>query len=196
MLCSTAIRWLSQAISGHGAYISQDNRLIFLNNSLILAKGWSARLSRRRRWDFRPARGKPAARARARAFDRREIDIQKWRKCWVFALLFPVLARKSRSTAPRIVPNPRGIDPFGARLANLTSETSSQLTPPSSGESCKPSVPRRVVRCGGAQSISPSHGWKYAAQPPPVRSFRINVASSASAGARGAAEVKRCADGC
>jgi len=135
MLCSTAIRWLSQAISGHGAYISQDNRLIFLNNSLILAKGWSARLSRRRRWDFRPARGKPAARARARAFDRREIDIQKWRKCWVFALLFPVLARKSRSTAPRIVPNPRGIDPFGARLANLTSETSSQLTPPSSEES-------------------------------------------------------------
>src|SRR5262245_43018124 len=66
MLCSTAIRWLSQAISGHGAYISQDNRLIFLNNSLILAKGWSARLSRRRRWDFRPARGKPAALARAR----------------------------------------------------------------------------------------------------------------------------------
>src|SRR5215472_14619641 len=56
MLCSTAIRWLSQAISGHGAYISQDNRLIFLNNSLILAKGWSARLSRRRRWDLRPAR--------------------------------------------------------------------------------------------------------------------------------------------
>src|SRR5215813_15568537 len=52
----------------------------------------------------------------------------------------------------------------------------------------KPSVPRRVVRCGGAQSISPSHGWKYAAQPPPVRSFRINVASSASAGASGAAE--------
>src|SRR5262249_54330234 len=129
------IRWLSQAISGHGAYISQDNRLIFLNNSLILAKGWSARLSRRRRWDFRPARGKPATRARARALNRREIDIQKWRKCWVFALLFPVLARKSRSTAPRIVPNPRGIDPFGARLANLTSETSSQLTPPSSGES-------------------------------------------------------------
>src|SRR5262249_45365279 len=43
---------------------------------------------------------------------RREIDIQKWRKCWVFALLFPVLARKSRSTAPRIVPNPRGIDPI------------------------------------------------------------------------------------
>src|SRR5262245_15247156 len=80
MLCSTAIRWLSQAISGHGAYISQDDRLIFLNNSLILAKGWSARLSRRRRWDFRPARGKPAARARAcaRAIDRREIDIQKW----------------------------------------------------------------------------------------------------------------------
>src|SRR5215813_12851671 len=67
MLCSTAIRWLSQAISGHGAYISQDNRLIFLNNSLILAKGWSARLSRRRRWDFRHARGKPAALARARA---------------------------------------------------------------------------------------------------------------------------------
>src|SRR6516162_8234788 len=30
------------------------------------------------------------SRARARAFDRREIDIQKWRKCWVFALLFPV----------------------------------------------------------------------------------------------------------
>src|SRR5262244_3661024 len=114
MLCSSAIRLLSQAISGHGAYISQDNRLIFLNNSLILAKGWSARLSRRRRWDFRPAR----VRARARAFNRREIDIQKWRKCWVFALLFPVLARKSRSTAPRIVPNPRGIDPFGARLAN------------------------------------------------------------------------------
>src|SRR5215468_4156583 len=135
MLCSTAIRSLSQAISGHGAYISQLNRLIFLNNSLILAKGWSARLSRRRRWDFRPARGKPAARACVRAVDRREIDIQKWRKCWVFALLFPVLARKSRSTAPRIVPNPRGIDPFGARLANLTSETSSQLTPPSSGES-------------------------------------------------------------
>ena len=56
------IRWLSQAISGHGAYISQVNRLIFLNNSLILAKGRSARLSRRRRWDFRPSRGKPAAR--------------------------------------------------------------------------------------------------------------------------------------
>src|SRR5262249_30027049 len=114
-------------------------------NSLILAKGWSARLSRRRRWDFRPARGKPAARARARALtlNRREIDIQKWRKCWVFALLFPVLARKSRSTAPRIVPNPRGIDPFGARLANLTSETSSQLTPPSSGESANHRFRRR-----------------------------------------------------
>src|SRR5262245_13015477 len=52
-----------------------------------------------------------------------------------FCPVIPVLARKSRSTAPRIVPNPRGIDPFGARLANLTSETSSQLTPPSSGES-------------------------------------------------------------
>jgi class 3 adenylate cyclase len=30
------------------------------------------------------------ARAPARAIDRREIDIQKWRKCWAFALLFPV----------------------------------------------------------------------------------------------------------
>src|SRR5215831_17738931 len=39
MLCSSAIRWLSQAISGHGAYISQDNRLIFSNNSLIFSKG-------------------------------------------------------------------------------------------------------------------------------------------------------------
>jgi cytosine/adenosine deaminase-related metal-dependent hydrolase len=35
---------------------------------------------------------------RSRAIDRREIDIQKWRKCWVFALLFPVLAQKSRLT--------------------------------------------------------------------------------------------------
>src|SRR6516162_10533662 len=38
-----------------------------MNNSLILAKGRSARLSRRRRWGFRPSRGKPAARARVRA---------------------------------------------------------------------------------------------------------------------------------
>src|SRR5262249_28411494 len=28
-----------------------------------------------------------------------------------------------------------------------------------------------VVRFGGAQSISSRHGWKYAAQSPPVRSF-------------------------
>ncbi len=40
-----------------GAYIAQINRLIFVNNFLILAKGRSARLSRRRRRDFRPSRG-------------------------------------------------------------------------------------------------------------------------------------------
>jgi hypothetical protein len=67
MLCSTKIRWLSQAISGTALCIPQLNRIIFVNNSLILAKGRSARLSRRRRWDFRPSRGKPAARARVRA---------------------------------------------------------------------------------------------------------------------------------
>jgi hypothetical protein len=68
MVCSITIRCLSQAISGHGAYISQVNRLIFVNNTFILAKGSvSARLSRRRRWDFRPSRGKDLSRARARA---------------------------------------------------------------------------------------------------------------------------------
>ena len=47
-----------------GAYIAQINRLIFVNNFLILAKGRSARLSRRRRRDFRPSRGNlPLARA-------------------------------------------------------------------------------------------------------------------------------------
>src|SRR5215475_7963927 len=115
MLCSTAIRWLSQAISGHGAYISQDNRLIFLNNSLILQTVGQPACPAGGVGTFGPRAGnlpQTRVRARARAFDRREIDIQKWRKCWVFALLFPVLARKSRSTAPRIVPNPRGIDPF------------------------------------------------------------------------------------
>src|SRR6516162_2251904 len=76
-----------------------------MNNSLILAKGRSARLSRRRRWGFRPSRGKPAARARVRArltraFDRREIDIQKWRKCWVFALLFPVPLLRHQESFP------------------------------------------------------------------------------------------------
>src|SRR5262249_18253974 len=136
MLCSSAIRWLSQAISGHGAYISQDNRLIFLNNSLILAKGWSARLSRRRRWDFRPARGKPAARAR-------EIDIQKWRKCWVFALLFPFLARKSRSTAPSIVPNPRGIDPFGGAAREFDFRDEFAADSPLQRRVCELSVPER-----------------------------------------------------
>jgi hypothetical protein len=45
-------------------YIAQINRLIFVNNCLILAKGRSARLSRRRRRDFRPSRGNmPLARA-------------------------------------------------------------------------------------------------------------------------------------
>jgi hypothetical protein len=49
-----------------GAYIAQINRLIFVNNFLILAKGRSARLSRRRRRDFRPSRGNlPVARVRA-----------------------------------------------------------------------------------------------------------------------------------
>jgi hypothetical protein len=51
-----------------GAYIAQINRLIFVNNFFILAKGRSARLSRRRRRDFRPSRGNlPLARASARA---------------------------------------------------------------------------------------------------------------------------------
>jgi len=49
-----------------GAYIAQINRLIFVNNFLILAKGRSARLPRQRRRDFRPSRGNlPPARARA-----------------------------------------------------------------------------------------------------------------------------------
>jgi len=48
-----------------GAYIAQINRLIFVNNFLILAKDRSARLFRRRR-DFRPSRGNlPLARVRA-----------------------------------------------------------------------------------------------------------------------------------
>jgi site-specific DNA-methyltransferase (adenine-specific) len=52
-----------------GAYIAQINRLIFVNNFLILAKGRSARLSRRRRRDFRPSRGNlPLARACAQPF--------------------------------------------------------------------------------------------------------------------------------
>ena len=56
-----------------GAYIAQINRSIFVNNFLILAKGRSARLSRRRRRDFRPSRGNlPLARACART-DRRQI---------------------------------------------------------------------------------------------------------------------------
>jgi hypothetical protein len=49
-----------------GAYIAQINRLIFVNNFFILAKGRSARLSRRQRRDFRPSRGNlPLARVRA-----------------------------------------------------------------------------------------------------------------------------------
>jgi hypothetical protein len=48
-------------------YIPQLNRVIFVNNSLILAKGLVSRLSRRRRWDFRPRAGNlPLARACAR----------------------------------------------------------------------------------------------------------------------------------
>jgi hypothetical protein len=54
------------------AYIAQINRLIFVNNFFILAQGRSARLSRRRRRDFRPSRGNlPLARACARIYRRR-----------------------------------------------------------------------------------------------------------------------------
>ena len=38
-----AIRWLSQAISGHGAYIPELNGLIFVNNSLISGRETPAR---------------------------------------------------------------------------------------------------------------------------------------------------------
>jgi hypothetical protein len=38
MVCSITIRCLSQAISGHGAYISQVNRLIFVNNNFYFSK--------------------------------------------------------------------------------------------------------------------------------------------------------------
>src|SRR6516162_171674 len=45
--------------------------------------------------------------------------------------------------------------PIGARLANLTSETSSQLTPPSSGESAN----HRFLS-GGARSLQRGfYGW-------------------------------------
>ena len=37
------IRWLSQAISGHGAYIPELNGLIFVNNSLISERETPAR---------------------------------------------------------------------------------------------------------------------------------------------------------
>ena len=57
MLCSNAIRWLSQAISGHGACIPELNSLIFLNNPLDFSKRSVSPLSRRRRWDFQPSRG-------------------------------------------------------------------------------------------------------------------------------------------
>jgi len=101
-----------------------------VNNSLILAKGRSARLSRRRRWDFRPSRGKPAARARVRArLIGGKLTSKNGGNAGFFALLFPVLAQKSRSTAIPVESS------HWARLANLTSETSSQLTPPSSEES-------------------------------------------------------------
>jgi len=129
------IRWLSQAISGHGAYISQVNRLIFVNNSFILAKGrCQPACPAGGVWDFRP-------------FDRREIDQENRRKRWVFALLFPVtagsrcarkatisgfLARKSRFTRPK----------------TPISETGSLLTLPSSGES----VSQRELACRGREA--------------------------------------------
>ena len=72
-----------------------------MNNSLILAKGRSARLSRRRALGLSAlARKTCRSRARARAVDRREIDIQKWRKCWVFALLFPVPLLRHQESFP------------------------------------------------------------------------------------------------
>jgi hypothetical protein len=46
------------------------------------------------------------------------------------------LARKSRFKAPKSFPVPCGIDLYLAQLANSISETSSQLTLPSSAESC------------------------------------------------------------
>src|SRR6516225_8242465 len=100
MLCSMKFDGLVKLFRGTALCIPQLKRIIFVNNSLILAKGRSARLSRRRALGLSAlARKTCRSSARARAIDRREIDIQKWRKCWVFALLFPVLAQKSRSTA-------------------------------------------------------------------------------------------------
>ena len=92
---------LVKLFRGTALCIPQLKRIIFVNNSLILAKGRSARLSRRRALGLSAlARKTCRSRARARAFDRREIDIQKWRKCWVFALLFPVPLLRHQESFP------------------------------------------------------------------------------------------------
>ena len=113
-----------------------------MNNSLILAKGRSARLSRRRRWGFRPSRGKPAARARVRArLIGGKLTSKNGGNAGFLPCYFPFRSygTKNRSQSP-------WNRPIGARLANLTSETSSQLTPPSSGESSN-----YRFCCGGAR---------------------------------------------
>src|SRR6516165_1119379 len=101
MLCSMKFDGLVKLFRGTALCIPQLNRIIFVNNSLILAKGRSARLSRRRALGLSAlARKTCRSRARARAIDRREIDIQKWRKCWVFALLFPVPLLRHQESFP------------------------------------------------------------------------------------------------
>ena len=81
---------------------------------------------------------------------------------------FPgLLARKNRSMAQKI----GGIGPYLGRLANSISETSSQLTPPSSGESranraarCSSYRPVRDFLQRGVQCVAAP------APPPPPRS--------------------------
>jgi hypothetical protein len=66
----------------------------------------------------------PLARACARC--RREIDIQKWRKCWVFALLFPVTRAASafayaarQFTYPEALLRPLAGEPRGGDLQGV-----------------------------------------------------------------------------
>ncbi len=128
-----------------GAYIAQINRLIFVNNFLILAKGRSARLSRRRRRNFRPSRGNlPLARACARIdarIDGRQIDHdllwskRSWSGSLAYAesklcdvlLAFAIARRwkgvKSNALLEPLFPVRRGVRLLGISLSSLAEES-------------------------------------------------------------------------
>ena len=130
MVCSGAIQWLSQAISGHGAYISQVNRLIFLNNTFILAKARCQAGCPARGGTFGPSRENLSL-ARAQLIG------GKLTKNGGNAGFLPVISRDAGSRCARKAT----ISGFQARKSRFPrpktpiSETGSLLTLPSSAES-------------------------------------------------------------